>query len=58
MLKAYQLMKVDWDSPYSFFSKTYAVKNESGDAERTIAGSVGAFLGIWYANIDPYAFHC
>lgn len=36
-----------WNDPYSFFSPTYAVKDEEFKTIRTITGSLGTLLGVW-----------
>ncbi|RDW92329.1 proline-specific permease [Coleophoma crateriformis] len=36
-----------WDSPYSFFTEVYHVKNSNGDLQRNINGAIGTFLGVW-----------
>ncbi|PGH11512.1 hypothetical protein AJ80_07078 [Polytolypa hystricis UAMH7299] len=36
-----------WDSPYSFFTKSYHVKGHDGELQRDIPGAVGTFLGMW-----------
>ena len=38
----------DWNEPYSFFNPVYQVKNEDGNLQRTIEGTAGMFLGMWY----------
>lgn len=40
-------LKVDWDSPYSFFNPTYHVKDEDGNLQRDIQGTIGTFLAMW-----------
>lgn len=37
----------DWDSPYTFFQNVYQVKDENGNFQRNITGSIGTFLGVW-----------
>ncbi|KAL5324908.1 hypothetical protein ACEPPN_006027 [Leptodophora sp. 'Broadleaf-Isolate-01'] len=36
-----------WDSPYSFFNPTYHVKDEDGNLQRDIKGTLGTFLAMW-----------
>ncbi|KAK2748080.1 hypothetical protein FQN55_004631 [Onygenales sp. PD_40] len=36
-----------WDSPYSFFAPHYTVRDDNGDAQRLVKGSIGTFLGVW-----------
>lgn len=36
-----------WNDPYSFFWSTYDVRDEAGFVQRTIKGSIGAFLNMW-----------
>jgi acetoin utilization deacetylase AcuC-like enzyme len=52
-------MRADWNDPYSFFNPKYAVSDENGNLQRTITGTAGIFLGIWYAaetNLDKGIF--
>lgn len=41
-----------WDSPYSFFNNVYQVKDENGNFQRNITGSIGTFLGIWTTFVN------
>ncbi|KAH8812741.1 proline-specific permease [Xylogone sp. PMI_703] len=41
-----------WNDPYSFFNPTYSVKDESGNIQRQIHGSVGTFLNMWTTSIS------
>jgi hypothetical protein len=41
---------VDWNDPYSFFNPVYSVEDENGNLQRTIAGTAGVFLGMWYVD--------
>jgi amino acid transporter len=41
-----------WNTPWSFFSTSYRVNNDSGGLQRTIQGSLGTFLGVWTTLIN------
>ncbi|KAH8673457.1 proline-specific permease [Xylariales sp. PMI_506] len=40
-----------WNAPYGFFNTKYNVKNEDGDLQRVITGSVGTLIGVWWVHI-------
>lgn len=40
----------DWSSPFGFFNDYYNVRDESQTLQRTIQGSVGTFIGMWYVR--------
>lgn len=40
-------LRLDWNSPYGFFNSAHEVKDEYGNLDQTITGSVGRFLGVW-----------
>jgi amino acid transporter len=44
---AFSYPSTDWNHPFSFFSSTYSVRDEEGIVQRTISGSIGAFLNMW-----------
>ncbi|KAL9111010.1 MAG: hypothetical protein Q9227_004443 [Pyrenula ochraceoflavens] len=41
-----------WDSPYSFFTNVFAVKDEQGNLQRQITGTIGTFLGMWWVQLS------
>ncbi|TAQ89173.1 hypothetical protein B7494_g2498 [Chlorociboria aeruginascens] len=41
-----------WDSPYSFFNHVFAVKDEDGNFQRNLRGTLGTFLGMWTTIVN------
>jgi len=48
------ILGIDWDNPYSFFNPVYQVKDENGNLQRTITGTIGIFLGMWYVTVFTF----
>ena len=38
----------DWSRPFGFFNDYFDVRDEAQHLQRTIYGSVGTFIGMWY----------
>ncbi|KAJ2965274.1 hypothetical protein NQ176_g10693 [Zarea fungicola] len=42
-----------WDRPWGFFNDVYTVKDDNGNIQEKITGSIGSLLGVWYDHIYP-----
>ncbi|EEP82095.1 conserved hypothetical protein [Uncinocarpus reesii 1704] len=41
-----------WDAPYGFFNRQFPIKDENGNLQRMMTGSMGSFLGMWTTLIN------
>lgn len=50
MLSDTDYFSLDWQNPFGFFNNYYNVRDEEQHLQRTIYGSLGTFLGMWYVR--------